>query len=65
MVREHLGLTQGTPLVLLETPDGLVMLTRGQLRARVREELQGLGLVEDLLASRRRAADEEDREAGA
>lgn len=50
----------GTPLVLLETPTGLVLLTRDQLRARVRSELAGLDLVAELLADRRRAAARED-----
>jgi AbrB family looped-hinge helix DNA binding protein len=59
-VRERAGLSEGTPLVLLEAPDGLVLLTREQLRARVRSELQNLDLVADLLADRRRAADRED-----
>jgi hypothetical protein len=45
---------------MLETPDGLVLLTREQLRARVRRDLDGLDLVSDLLAERRRAAVEED-----
>ncbi|MCP3975810.1 MAG: hypothetical protein GY720_15105 [bacterium] len=49
--RERLGLIEGTALVLLETPGGLVLLTRDQLRARVRNELQGLDLVGDLLLS--------------
>lgn len=59
-VRERAGLSEGTPLVLLETPNGLVLLTRPQLRARVRTELDGLDLVTDLLADRRRAAARED-----
>jgi len=59
-VRDRVGLSAGTPLVLLETPDGLVLLTRDQLRARVRDELAGLDLVGDLLAERRRAAQHED-----
>ena len=59
-VRERAGLSEGTPLVLLETPEGLVLLTRAQLRTRVRSELEGLDLVADLLVDRRRAADRED-----
>jgi AbrB family looped-hinge helix DNA binding protein len=59
-VRERAGLVEGTPLVLMETPDGLVFLTREQLRARVRDELSGLDLVSDLLADRRRVAEQED-----
>ncbi len=59
-VRDRAGLAEGTPLVMLETPAGLVLLTREQLRARVRGELEGLDLVAELLADRRRAAEEED-----
>ena len=59
-VRTRAGLHEGTRLVLLETPYGLVLLTREQLRARVRNELQGLDLVGELLEERRRAADCED-----
>jgi hypothetical protein len=37
-----------------------VVMTREQIRPRVRDELSGLDLVGDLLADRRRAADDED-----
>ena len=59
-VRERAGLVEGTALVLLETPAGIVLLTRKQLRSRVREELDGLDLVSELLADRRRASAAED-----
>ena len=59
-VRERAGLTEGTPLVLLDTPDGLVLLTREQLLVRVRSELDGLDLVSELLTDRRRNAEQED-----
>ena len=59
-VRERGGLVEGTPLVLLETENGIVLLTRDQLRARVRGELDGLDLVGELLEERRRAAKAED-----
>lgn len=59
-VRERAGLAEGTILILLETPNGLVLLTRDQLRARVRDELAGLDLVAELLADRRQAAAAED-----
>jgi AbrB family looped-hinge helix DNA binding protein len=59
-VRERAGLSEGTSLVLLETPHGLVLLTREQLRSRVRTELASLNLVDDLLEDRRRAAAQED-----
>lgn len=60
-VRARLGLEEGTPLVLLDTSGGMVLMTRSQLRARVREELDGLDLVDELLADRRVAAAAEER----
>jgi AbrB family looped-hinge helix DNA binding protein len=59
-VRQRAGLSEGTPLVLIETPDGLILLTREQIKARVRADLSGLDLVEELLAERRAQADAED-----
>lgn len=59
-VRRRAGMSAGTPLVLLETSDGLVLLTRKQLQSRVRSELAGLDLVSDLIAERRRDASVED-----
>lgn len=59
-VRERAGLNEGTALVLLDAPGGLVLLTRQQLRDRVRAELEGLDLVDDLLADRRRSSKQED-----
>jgi AbrB family looped-hinge helix DNA binding protein len=59
-VRQRAGLEEGTPLVLLETPGGLVLLTRDQLRERVRVDLAGANLVDDLLAERRSRASAED-----
>ena len=59
-VRERAGLREGTPLILMETPHGLVLLTRAQLRDRVRSELDGLDLVTELLAERRQEAERED-----
>jgi len=59
-VRERAGLVEGTTLVLLDTPAGLVLLTRAQLRERVRAELAGVDLVAQLLADRRDAAAAED-----
>lgn len=61
-VRERVGLAEGTRLVLLETSGGLVLLTREQLRARVRNELEGLDLVSQLLSDRRISAEREDVE---
>ena len=59
-VRERTGIAEGTTLVLLETPNGLVLLTRDQLRRRVREDLAGVDLVADLLADRRASSAAED-----
>jgi len=60
-VREAANLAEGTALVLLTTDDGMVLLTREQLRDRVRRDLAGAGLVESLLAERRATATDEDR----
>lgn len=59
-VRARRGLVEGTQLMLLETPEGLLLLTREQLLDRVRADLAGLDLVGELLAERRRAAELED-----
>jgi AbrB family looped-hinge helix DNA binding protein len=55
-LRERAGLAEGTPMVLLETPQGLVLLTRSQLQELVRADLTGLDLVGELLAERRAEA---------
>ena len=59
-VRASAGLAEGTPMVLVESPDGLILLTREQVLARVRDDLAGLDLVGELLAERRRAVELED-----
>jgi len=59
-LRERSGLVTGTVLTLLETPDGLVLMTREQLLQRVRADLSGFGLVGELLDERRAEADRED-----
>lgn len=60
-VRDRAGLQPGTPVVIVETEGGLILMTREQLRDRVRRELRGLPLVAELLAERREAAAAEDR----
>lgn len=55
-VRDAAGIEEGTRLVLLPTRHGLVLMTRSQLRERVRDDLSGLDLVGELLAERRAAA---------
>lgn len=59
-LRDRAGLREGTPIVLVETPGGIVLLTRDQLLQRVREDLAGLDLVDELIEERRRAAADED-----
>lgn len=59
-VRERAGLADGTTLMLLETPSGLVLLTREQLQERVRDDLAGHDLVGDLLTNRRETSAAED-----
>ena len=60
-LRERAGLHEGRPIVLVETPHGLLLLTREQLRDLVREGLDGKDLVDSLLSDRRAAAAAEDR----
>lgn len=59
-VRERAGLAEGTVMVLLDSPDGLALLTREQLKARVRAEVAGSSLVEELIRARRAQAARED-----
>ncbi len=59
-LRERANLVPGTTLTLLETPVGLVLLTRAQLLDRVRADLSGLDLVGELLNERRAEALHED-----
>jgi AbrB family looped-hinge helix DNA binding protein len=55
-VRTRLGLEAGTPLVLVESPRGVVLTTRSQAKSLLREQLRGMSLVDELLADRRAAA---------
>jgi len=59
-VRAAHGLVEGAHLVVLDSPSGIVLLTRDQLKLRVRHELAGLDLVADLLADRRAASAADD-----
>lgn len=60
-LRERLGLQAGVPVLLVETPEGVVLTTRAQARALLREQLGETSLVRSLLRDRRLAAATEDR----
>jgi hypothetical protein len=51
---------RGRLVILLETPTGLVLLTRTQLQELVRADLASLDLVGELLSERRAEAAAED-----
>lgn len=59
-LRERLQLHTGSPLIMFDTPQGIVMATRDQAKQLVRDKLRGLDLVTELLADRRRQAAAED-----
>ncbi len=59
-LRAKTGLTEGTPLVLIDTPGGVVLVSREQLKSLVRADLAGIDLLGEPLADRRRQADTED-----
>ncbi|MBC7374604.1 MAG: AbrB/MazE/SpoVT family DNA-binding domain-containing protein [Frankiales bacterium] len=60
-LRDRLRLEPGTPLLLVETDDGVVMTTREQALRLLREQLDGSRVVSQLLEERRRASVDEDR----
>lgn len=55
-VRERRHWTQGTTLILVETPDGLLLTERDTALKMIREKLADRPLVNELLAERRAAA---------
>lgn len=59
-LRDRIGLREGTRLVLLDSPDGVVLATREQVKTLLRRQLAGGSLVDELIADRRRAAVGED-----
>ncbi len=59
-LRQRAGLLEGTPVVLVETTGGVVLLGRDQLKTMVRADLCGLDLMGELLADRRAEAIADD-----
>ena len=53
-LRAKAGLAEGTPVVLIDTPGGVVLVSREQLKSLVRADLDGIDLLSELLADRRR-----------
>lgn len=50
----------GTALIFIDSDDGVVVMSREQAHDRLRQQLRGKNLVEQLLAERRRDARGED-----
>lgn len=50
----------GTPLLFIETADGVVLASRAQAKRIIRDQLAGADLVAGLLRERRAAAETED-----
>ena len=59
-LRNRQGWRQGDTLLFMETPDGVVLMTREQAKVLIRRQLAGRSLVEELMAERRAAAARED-----
>ena len=59
-LRDRHHLEAGVPLVLIETERGLILISRDQLRDLVQADLAGEGMLDELLAERRRQAAAED-----
>lgn len=55
-IRARVGLEAGTPLILVDSATGLLLLTRTQARAMIKEQLAGKDLVAELIAERRAEA---------
>ncbi|MFC0644516.1 AbrB/MazE/SpoVT family DNA-binding domain-containing protein [Cellulomonas phragmiteti] len=58
-LREHVGIGAGDTLILVETPAGVVMMTREQALEQIHTQLAGPSLVAELVAERRAAAVED------
>ena len=59
-VRRRSGLHAGTTLMVVESDDGIVLMTREQLKRRVQRAHSGTSLIDELLAERRATARAED-----
>lgn len=59
-LRDRQDWAQGTELLVIEAPDGVVLVSREQALALLRRQLAGASLVEELVAERRFEARRED-----
>lgn len=50
-------------MIFVDTADGVVVMSREQARERIRQQLEGKELVEELLSERRLEAEREDQAA--
>jgi len=60
-LRERWNMHAGSSLLMIDTPEGIVVATRDQVKRLLRDQLQGKSLVDELIADRRAAAAEDDR----
>jgi bifunctional DNA-binding transcriptional regulator/antitoxin component of YhaV-PrlF toxin-antitoxin module len=60
-LRERWNMHAGSPLLMIDTPDGIVVATRDQVKRLLRDQLRGKSLVDELIADRRAAAAADDR----
>ena len=59
-LRERWNMHAGSALLMIDTPDGIVVATRDQVKRLLREQLRGKSLVDELIADRRAAAADDD-----
>ena len=59
-LRQSADLHEGRTMILVETPGGILLMTREQARDLVRSGLHGEDLVAQLIEQRREAASDED-----
>lgn len=59
-LRQHQQWDQGVPLIFVETDDGVLVTSREQMKARVRRQLAGSSLSEELIRDRHTEAASED-----
>lgn len=61
-IRERRNITAGTNLIALDSDDGILLVTREQLKARVRADFADIdhSLVDELIEDRRAEAARED-----